>query len=83
MKLSLNLEIKRTVINYKKKINRSRSCGPKTKVINKYAGTKKVYKTLREACEDYDIRYENLVEVFKTEKTKKVKYKGLIFEKLK
>ena len=41
------------------------------------------YETLREACEDYDIRYENLVEVFKAEKTKKVKYKGLIFEKIK
>ena len=69
--------------DYKKKMNRSRSCGPKTKVINKYAGTKKVYKTLLEACEDYDIRYENLVEVFKAEKTKKVKYKVLIFEKIK
>lgn len=78
-----NVEYEMWLYNYKKKMNRSRSCGPKTKVINKYAGTKKVYKTLREACEDYDIRYENLVKVFKAEKTKKVKYKGLIFEKLK
>ena len=67
----------------KNKMNRSRSCGPQTKVTNKYAGTKKVYKTLREACEDNDIRYKNLVEVFKEQQTKKVKYKGLIFEKLK
>lgn len=78
-----NVEYEMWLYDYKKKMNRSRSCGPKTKVINKYAGTKKVYKTLLEACEDYDIRYENLVEVFKAEKTKKVKYKGLIFEKLK
>lgn len=78
-----NVEYEMWLYDYKKKMNRSRSCGPKTKVINKYAGTKKVYKTLLEACEDYDIRYENLVEVFKAEKTKKVKYKGLIFEKIK
>jgi len=63
-----NVEYEMWLYDYKKKMNRSRSCGPKTKVINKYAGTKKVYKTLLEACEDYDIRYENLVEVFKAEK---------------
>ena len=68
--------------DFKNKMNRSRSCGPETKVINRCAGTKKIYKTLREACEDNDIRYKNLVEVFKEQKTKKVKYKGLIFEKL-
>lgn len=78
-----NAEYEMWLYDYKKKMNRSRSYGPKTKVINKYAGTKKVYKNLREACEDYDIRYKNLVEIFKAEKTKKVKYKGLIFEKLK
>lgn len=69
--------------NYKKKMNKTISYGPKTKVTNKYAGTKQVYKTMREACEDNDIKYKNLVEMFNSEKTKKVKYKGLIFEKVK
>lgn len=69
--------------DFKNKMNRSRSCGPKTKVINKYAGTKKVYKTLLEACEDNEIAYKNIVKVFKEKQTKDVKYKGLIFEKLK
>ena len=41
-----NVEYEMWLYDYKKKMNRSRSCGPKTKVINKYAGTKKVYKTL-------------------------------------
>lgn len=67
----------------KKKLNRRRSYGPATRVINKYAGTKQVYKNMREACEDNNVKYSNLVELFKAEKTKKVKYKGLIFEKLK
>lgn len=69
--------------DFKNKMNKQISCGPKTRVTNKYAGTKKVYKTLKEACEDNDIRYKNLLEEFKDQQTKKVKYKGLIFEKLK
>lgn len=68
---------------YKKKCNKRRSSGPRTKVINNYLGTIEVYENLKEACEDNDIKYSNLVEVFDTEKTNEVMYKGLIFEKLK
>lgn len=68
---------------YKNECNKKIECGPKIKVINNYAGTVEIYKSLREACEDNDIEYSNLVEVFNTEKTNKVVYKGLIFKKLK
>lgn len=78
-----DVEFQMWLYSYKKKMNRSRSYGPKTKVTNKYAGTKQVYENMREACEDNNIKYSNLVELFNTEKTKKVKYKGLIFEKVK
>lgn len=69
--------------DFKRKMNNTRaSCGPKTVVTNKYAGTKKVYKTLKEACEDNDISYFKIKRVFKEEQDKKIKYQGLIIEKL-
>lgn len=67
---------------FKKQMDSTKSCGPRTRVINKYAGTKKVYNTLKEACEDNDISYFKIKKVFKEEQSKKTKYQGLIFEKL-
>lgn len=69
--------------DFKKKMNNTRSsCGPKTKVTNKYAGTEKIYRTLKEACEDNDISYFKIKKVFKEEQSKITKYQGLIIEKL-
>ena len=54
----------------------------RTKVINPYAGTEKVFRTIKEACEEYDINYNNVKEYFFRKKTKQITYKGLIFIKL-
>ena len=54
----------------------------RTKVINPYAGTEKVFRTIKEACEEYDINYNNVKEYFFRKKTNRITYKGLILEKL-
>lgn len=69
---------------YKKQTNsnRNKSGGCKTKVINKYAGTEEEFKTLKAACEEYDLNYETVKTYFTKQKTKEVTYKGLIIRKL-
>ena len=54
----------------------------RTKVINSYLGEEKIFNTIKEACEEYDINYNNVKEYFFRKKTKQITYKGLIFIKL-
>ena len=54
----------------------------RTKVINSYLGEEKIFNTMKEACEEYDINYNNVKEYFFRKKTKQITYKGLIFIKL-
>ena len=54
----------------------------RTKVINPYLGEEKIFNTIKEACEEYDINYNNVKEYFFRKKTKQITYKGLIFIKL-
>ncbi len=54
----------------------------RTKVINPYLGEEKIFNTIKEACEEYDINYNNVKEYFFRKKTNKIQYKGLILEKL-
>ena len=54
----------------------------RTKVINPYLGEEKIFNTIKEACEEYDINYNNVKEYFFRKKKKQITYKGLIFIKL-
>ena len=54
----------------------------RTKVINTYLGEEKIFNTIKEACEEYDLKFNNVKEYFFRKKTNKIQYKGLILEKL-
>ena len=54
----------------------------RTKVINPYMGEEKIFNTMKEACEEYELKFNNVKEYFYRKKINKIQYKGLILEKL-
>ena len=54
----------------------------RTKVTNPYLGEEKIFNTMKEACEEYELKFNNVKEYFFRKKTNKIQYKGLILEKL-
>lgn len=79
-------KIRRELKNFHNKKIFANSSKP-VKVINKYAGTEEIYPTLKAACEEYELNYKTVLTLFsyykKTKGTEKIKYHGLILEKLK
>ena len=51
-------------------------------VINKHAGTKETFRSIREACEAYDLKLQNVRGYFNYRKTREIQYKGLIIRKI-
>lgn len=54
----------------------------KIKVINPYAGTEEVFKSIQDMCDEYDLEAMNVRSMFSYKKSNKIQYKGLILEKL-
>ena len=54
----------------------------RTKVTNPYLGEEKIFNTMKEACEEYELKFNNVKEYFFRKKTNRITYKGLILEKL-
>lgn len=67
----------------KRLANKELNKGVPVLVINNYAGTEERFKTLKEACEEYDLRYVNVKNYFSRKRTREIMYHGLIFRKLK
>ena len=63
------------------KFNKSRYSGIPVIVING-AGTKEEYGSLKEACDEYDLKYDNVKQTFYNKKSDEIKYQGLIIKKL-
>lgn len=54
----------------------------KIKVINPSAGTEEIFPSINSMCEEYDLKKNNVRSMFHYKKSNKIKYKGLILEKL-
>ncbi len=74
----------KTVLNELKRMRKQERYGHTTKVVNQSAGTEEIFNSLREACEEYCLKYNNVRAYFsqnkKSKKNKKnvIKYHGLI-----
>ncbi len=74
----------KTVLNELKRMRKQERYGHTTKVVNQSAGTEEIFNSLREACEEYGLKYNNARAYFsqnkKSKKNKKnvIKYHGLI-----
>ena len=67
----------------KKLANKELNKGVPTLIINNYAGTKEKFNTLKDACDEYDLKYLNVKKYFSKKRTREIKYQGLIIKKLK
>ena len=73
----------KTVLNELKRMRKQERYGHTTKVVNPSAGTEEIFNSLREACEEYCLKYNNVRAYFsqnkKSKKNKKnmIKYHGL------
>lgn len=54
----------------------------KIKVINPAAGTEEIYPSINAMCEEYGFKKTNIRTMFNYRKSDKIKYKGLILEKI-
>ena len=56
------------------------------RVINKYAGEERIFSSMKEACEEYDLNYNSVQNTYKYYQKRyganKIKYHGLIIEKM-
>lgn len=55
----------------------------KIKVINLSTGEEETFNTLKQFCEEYGFKIVNVSSAFNVQKTNKIRYKGLIIQKLK
>ena len=62
--------------------NKYKYAGRKIKVINPSTGTDEIFPTISAFCEEYELKKENVRSAFNVKKSNKIKYKGLILEKL-
>ena len=73
----------KAVLNGIKRMSKQERYGHTTKVVNPSAGTEEIFNSLREACEEYGLKYNNARAYFsqnkKSKKNKKnvIKYHGL------
>ena len=73
----------KAVLNGIKRMSKQERYGHTTKVVNPSAGTEEIFNSLREACEEYGLKYNNARAYFsqnkKNKKNKKnvIKYHGL------
>ena len=73
----------KAVLNGIKRMSKQERYGHTTKVVNPSAGTEEIFNSLREACEEYSLKYNNVRAYFsqnkKSKKNKKnmIKYHGL------
>ena len=73
----------KAVLNGIKRMSKQERYGHTTKVVNPSAGTEEIFNSLREACEEYCLKYNNVRAYFsqnkKSKKNKKntIKYHGL------
>ena len=73
----------KTVLNNIKRMSKQERQGHTTKVVNPSAGTEEIFNSLREACEEYNLKYNNARAYFSQNKKSKknknntIKYHGL------
>lgn len=73
----------KTVLNDLKRMRKHERQGHTTKVVNPSAGTTEIFNSLREACEEYGLKYNNVRAYFSQNKKSKknknntIKYHGL------
>ena len=70
----------KTVLNSIKRMRKQERYGHTTKVVNPSAGTEEIFNSLREACEEYGLKYNNARAYFSQSKKNKnntIKYHGL------
>ncbi|HBI91271.1 MAG TPA: hypothetical protein DDY58_01860 [Terrisporobacter glycolicus] len=76
--------IRKKIEQYKNKQNSDQVRNLKPiKIINKSAGTEEVFSCIKEFCEEYRYKAQNIVNHFKYYKSNEIQYKGLIIERLK
>ena len=73
----------KAVLNGIKRMSKQERYGHTTKVVNPSAGTEEIFNSLREACEEYGLKYNNVRAYFSQNKKSKknknntIKYHGL------
>ena len=69
---------------FKKKVESKRNYvgARKIKVINPSAGTEETYPSINQMCEEYGFKKKNVRAMFHYRESNKIRYKGLILEKL-
>lgn len=73
----------KAVLNGIKRMSKQERYGHTTKVVNPSAGTEEIFNSLREACEEYGLKYNNARAYFSQNKKSKknknntIKYHGL------
>ena len=73
----------KAVLNGIKRMSKQERYGHTTKVVNPSAGTEEIFNSLREACEEYCLKYNNVRAYFSQNKKSKknknntIKYHGL------
>ena len=70
----------KTVLNELRRMRKQERYGHTTKVVNPSAGTTEIFNSLREACEEYNLKYNNARAYFSQSKKNKkntIKYHGL------
>lgn len=75
--------VRRKIEQYKNKNNNHTSNLHPIKVVNKYAGTTEVYSCIKEFCEQYEFKAQNIVNHFRYYNSNEIQYKGLTIERLK
>lgn len=75
--------VRKKIEQYKNKQNNHTSNLQPIKVVNKYAGTTEVYSCIKEFCEEYGYKAQNIVNHFRYYNSNEIQYKGLIIERLK
>lgn len=70
--------------NFKKRAESKRKYvgAKKIKVINPATGTEEIFNSINSMCEEYDLKKNNVRSMFNYKKSNKIKYRGLILEKL-
>ena len=81
---STDLEHEIWLEKFKKKAESKRNYvgARKIKVINPSAGTEETYPSINQMCEEYGFKKKNVRAMFHYRESNKIRYKGLILEKL-
>ncbi|HBI92756.1 MAG TPA: hypothetical protein DDY58_10170 [Terrisporobacter glycolicus] len=75
--------VRRKIEQYKNKQNNQTLNLRPVKVINEYAGITEVYSCIKEFCEEYGYKAQNIVNHFRYYESDQIQYKGLTIQRIK